>query len=102
LLKFSLYTLTWRSVCLLLPNTISCVFNEENSCHDEFKPVYQWILKRNGKMVYGGKGYMDELKKMPNCLNFITRLNSMGKTVSLDDDEVDEYWNKIRTQRVLT
>jgi len=53
-------------------------------------------------MVYGGKGYMDELKKMPNCLNFITRLNSMGKTVSLDDDEVDEYWNKIRTQRVLT
>lgn len=84
-------------MCIVIDiNTISCVFNEGNSCHNEFKPVSQWILKGKGKIVYGGKGYMDELKKMRKCMRFISRLNSMGKAVPLNNDEVDEYCKKIK------
>jgi hypothetical protein len=84
-------------MCIVIDiNAISCVFNEENSCHNEFKPVNNWILKRNGKIVYGGKSYINELKKLPSYLNLFSRLNSMGKVVKLNDDKVNEEQERIK------
>ncbi len=84
-------------MCIVIDiNTISCVFNEENSCHDEFEPVENWILKRNGKIVYGGRKYQDELRKMPNYLRLFRDLSNKGKVVPLNDDEVDIYEEEVK------
>jgi hypothetical protein len=86
-------------MCIVIDiNVISCVFNPENSCHNEFKPVENWILKRNGKIVIGGKTYMDELKKMEKFLRLFRDLKSIGKVVTLDDEEVDKYEKEIKSK----
>ncbi len=84
-------------MCIVIDiNALPCVFSEDSECHDEFEPVERWILKGKGKIIIGGKKYMDELRKMPDYLSFLKELEKIGKVVPLEDDEVDSYEEKIK------
>ncbi len=86
-------------MCIVIDiNALPCVFNEESECHDEFEPVERWILKGKGKIIIGGKKYMDELRKMPDYLKFFKDLEKRGKVVPLDNDEVNEREKEIESK----
>lgn len=79
-------------MCIVVDtNAISRVFNEQNSEHEEFKPVRDWILKKKGKLVYGGTKYLEELSKMGEYLKLFQLLGRINKTVVVDTEAVDEY-----------
>lgn len=86
-------------MCLIIDiNTLSCVFNESNSDYHEFKAVKEWVLNRNGKIVYGGTKYINELKKAPHYLKLFTHLNDDGNVVRLSDAKVDLHQEKIELE----
>lgn len=88
-------------MCLVIDiNTLSCVFNENNRDHHEFKPVREWIENKNskGKIVYGGTEYLAELRKAPVYLKHFTYLEMKGKAVPLIDNEVDECQEEIKSK----
>ena len=68
-------------MCIIIDaNTLSLVFNPETKGHEEFKPVFKWIDKGKGKIVYGGTKYEEELIKAGK-LKLIRRYNDAGKAV---------------------
>lgn len=84
-------------MCLVIDtNTLSCVFNETNANHEEFKPVFDWIETGKGKIVFGGTNYMKELEKARQYLRLFVDYSKKGKTVRLKDDEVDKYEEEIK------
>jgi hypothetical protein len=54
-------------MCIIIDtNRFSSIFEEENSDHDEFKPILDWIIFGKGKIVYGGTKYKQELTRAAN------------------------------------
>jgi predicted nucleic acid-binding protein len=83
-------------MCIIIDtNTFSNVFDKESKGHHEFQPVYDWILNRNGKIVFGGTKYRLELKKAYRFLKIFGEFNRQRKLVTVDDVKIDEY------QRIL-
>lgn len=84
-------------MCLVIDtNTLSCVFNETNANHEEFKPVFDWIEKGKGKIVFGGAKYMKELEKARQYLRLFVDYSKKGKTVRINDEEVDKHEKEIK------
>lgn len=80
------------SMCIIIDtNTFKSVFDEESAKHDEFKPVYDWILEGEGKIVYGGTKYKEELKKVYRIVKVFGQFARMRKVIPIDDGEVDNY-----------
>ncbi len=83
-------------MCLVIDiNTLSCVFNETNADHEEFKPVFDWIEAGKGKIVFGGTNYMKELRKARQYLRLFADYSKKRKTVRLNDNEVDKHEKEI-------
>ena len=78
-------------------NTLPCVFNPKNKQYDEFKPVFDWIDKGKGRIVYGGSKYLDELREMPNYLKFLNEYKNKnkGKVIRIDDNKVDQEQQEV-------
>ncbi len=81
-------------------NTLSFVFNPENKRHEEFKPVFTWILKCKGKMVYGGTTYNKEISKSKKFRRLILELKKATKAIPVDDNAVDEKEKSIEKKLV--
>ena len=73
-------------------NVLSTVFNQSDRKHEEFKPVLRCIKNRRGKVVYGGKKYMEELSKASKYLK-IMRL--LGEVID-DEKSVDDKEEEIK------
>ena len=74
-------------MCIIIDtNSLASVFNTNSTKHSEFKPVFDWIFKRNGKIVFGGSKYAGELGKYLGIFGELRRIN---KAVSIPDAEVD-------------
>ncbi|MCC8198229.1 MAG: hypothetical protein LIP06_06550 [Tannerellaceae bacterium] len=83
-------------MCIIIDtNTFANVFNANSVKHEQFKPVLDWIIKGNGKIVYGGSKYMGELKKAVSYLKIFRLLNQYGKAIKLNDEEVDAEQVKV-------
>lgn len=72
-------------------NVVSMVFDSKNANHNEFKPVLDSLLNRKAKckLVYGGTKYRQEVNSFKKHLDLLVTLNQLGKTIILNDDEVD-------------
>lgn len=71
-------------------NCLSNVFDKTCAEHDEFSPVYDWIIYGKGKLVFGGTKYVEELSKLTRILKFINILKKYkNKVVVLDKNLVD-------------
>lgn len=79
-------------MCIIIDtNTFSSVFDKSSDTHNQFKPVLDWILFGNGKAVYGGTKYNNELKKAKRYLKIFKILKDARKTIYIDSAKVDEY-----------
>ncbi len=86
-------------MCIVIDSdTLSCVFNENNSKHRLFKPVKDWVSEGEGKVVLGGSTYKKELSKMPRYIGFINSLDKKRRVVRIPSSEVDEYEDKLKVK----
>jgi len=83
-------------MCIVIDScTIASVFNSTDICHDEFKPVLDWISFGAGKMIFGGSKYKQELNKLPCYIKIIKELEKAGRCIIIDEKRVDDIQNDI-------
>ncbi len=76
---------------------LSPVFNEKDKNHSKFKPVFEWIIKGKGQIVYGGSTYKDELREANRYDRaYFKILEKNGKLKLVDDAKVDIAEHKIQ------
>ncbi|GAB4022700.1 hypothetical protein GCM10028808_70970 [Spirosoma migulaei] len=79
-------------MCIVIDtNTLASVFKSSSLNHNEFKPVLEWIINGNGKVVYGGTKYFSEIKQY---FGLFSELKKVRKAVLVDSAIVDQYANE--------
>lgn len=79
-------------MCVIVDtNCIPIVFNTKAADHARFAKVYTWITKKQGRIVYGGTKYANELRPMRTYLILFLEYEKAGKVVRLNDSEVDAF-----------
>lgn len=77
-------------MCLIIDACcIANVFDVTNKNHGDFSPVYSWVCKGPGKIIYGGNKYKEELKQCKRYLPILVELSRQGRVVLLDDEAVN-------------
>lgn len=83
-------------MCLVIDiNAIPTVFNPDLENHEKYKPVLDWVIKGNGKMVCGGTKYWEEFKLIGKYIRLFNQLNKAGKVVKVDDEAVDQKMGEL-------
>jgi hypothetical protein len=86
-------------VCVIIDtNTIPLVFNTKSTGHHRFAPIYSWIHRGDGRIVYGGKKYADELKGMTSFLRLFEDYARQGKVVRANDKLVNSFAAKAKSK----
>lgn len=74
-------------MCIIIDACVlPLVFKNEDP---NFIPVYNWIFKGKGKMVFGGSKYSEELDRLSRYLNIIQELSRINKVVVVDKEAID-------------
>ena len=77
-------------MCIVIDtNTLAPVFNQSNEEHDEFRPVKDWISRRQGYLVFGGTRYRQELKKTYRYMRLVRQMKDSGHAVEIRDEPAD-------------
>ena len=77
-------------MCIVIDaNTFSSLFKTNSSDHNDFHPVLEWICKGNGKIVYGGSKYNEELRSTKKYNKLFRLFDAQRKVVKINDQEVD-------------
>ena len=83
-------------MCIVIDTcTFDTVFNPDAKTHLNFEPVLKWILKGNGKLVFGGTVYSEEIKQSPNRIGLVVELRKKRKVIDIEDTTIDELSGKI-------
>lgn len=83
-------------MCIILDtNCWSSIFHPASEYYEEFKPVLDWIILGNGKIIYGGSKYKAELAKAPQYFRIFKLLKDKGRVILLKDEDVDKEQEKI-------
>jgi hypothetical protein len=78
-------------MCVIVDtNSLAAVFKESCALHGEFEPVFRWIMRGRGRVVYGGSKYQKELSGAASYLRVFVELRKAGKAIKMDDATVDE------------
>lgn len=80
---------------ILDTNCFSHVFCPNDARHEDFQPVLEWVIKGKGFFVYGGKKYLDELKRAKSFLLIFRLLRDIGKAVEIDQEKIDNYQKSV-------
>ena len=75
-------------MCIIIDANVAGTFFS-NPTKDDHAPIFKWIEKRDGKLVYGGR-LADELFKMSKPRRYLLRLRQAGKAILADQGQVDE------------
>ncbi|MCX3266565.1 hypothetical protein [Pedobacter agri] len=83
-------------MCIVVDtNNLVRVFNPKNTDHDQFEPVFNWIIRGSGKLVIGGSTFEQEIILNKWFLPFLGELSRRGKVLRIPSDKVDELRDKI-------
>jgi hypothetical protein len=86
-------------MCLVIDtNSLATVFNKEAKYHGSFTPVFNWVSKGKGRMIYGGTKYNTELGRTTKYLGIVNELSKQRRTVRLPDAEVDRIATALKEQ----
>ena len=86
-------------MCIVIDtNTFSSVFDESSSLHSEFRPVFEWIYRRKGKVVYGGTKYRNELRKATKFLRLFGEFKKVNKVVEIEHEAVDREQERLEAE----
>lgn len=78
-------------MCIIIDTSaLSSVFNRTSKVHLEFSPVFDWIIRGKGKVVYGGTKYKRELAQARRYAKLFAELRRAGRTALVDDQKVDQ------------
>jgi hypothetical protein len=89
-------------MCIVIDtNCFVHVFSIDSKRHPEFKPVYDWLIKGRGKIVYGGSKYRDELKLARKFIPIFAEFSRKNKLVRVPDEDVDEYEEGVKEKLVI-
>lgn len=76
---------------------LASVFKQSDANHGKYIPVYDWIYKGKGFMVYGGSKYIKELATCKEVLRIVNKLKLRpGKVVVLNKESVDKEEKRIK------
>ena len=80
-------------MCIVIDTCVlSCVLDSKNTEHNKFEPVYRWLTKGPGKIVYGGKTYKKEFKRsIKNLTGILAELGRQGKIIIVSDNPINDY-----------
>lgn len=85
-------------MCIVIDtNSLSCVFDQHNSQHCDFKPVLKWIRDGKGKIVYGGTSYEKELKTARRFVKIFLEFHKVNKVVVIEKATVDNKEKECKT-----
>jgi hypothetical protein len=76
---------------------VAKVFNPSDEQHSHFAPVLEWVIRGNGRMVYGGTKYSAELGKLRRYLKLIGELSRKGRVIQLPNAEVDVIADNLKS-----
>ena len=65
------------------------VFDPKNAEHDQFAPVWEWISRGRGRMIYGGTKYLAELYQVTKILGLVSELQRKGRVKVVSRASVD-------------
>lgn len=83
-------------MCIVIDiNCLGSIFNKNNTDHEAFRPVYDWIIHGKGKMVYGGTKYKKELRNAGKYIKLLTQLKKAGKIIEVNDREVNKCHDEL-------
>lgn len=83
-------------MCVILDaNTWHSVLGESSKDHCDFVALHNWIYKGQGRIVYGGTKYKEELSKAEKYLWMFIELGKIKKTVKICDNEVDQKQEEV-------
>jgi rRNA-processing protein FCF1 len=82
-------------MCIIIDaNVFGSVFNTGSKYHIEFKPIRDWIIEKDGRVVYGGTKYIKEL-----CISGLYKLYKDlrvgGRASRIDKELVDRKQREI-------
>ena len=84
-------------MCIVIDaNVWGCVFETNSALHNEYKPVYDWIVNGPGFVVYGGTQYNTELKKAKKYFGVFTELKKSLKAKIVNTYIVDQEENRVK------
>lgn len=63
-------------------NTLPLIFNDETKGHEEFQPLWNWIINKYAKLG--------------SYASLLNELNKLNKVVYIPDDKVDEDVDKVK------
>ncbi|GGP25689.1 hypothetical protein [Silvimonas amylolytica] len=65
------------------------VFKVTDQAHANLSDLLSWLKSKNGKIVFGGKLYAQQLQAVKSVLPHLAELGRAGKITRLNDDQVD-------------
>jgi len=77
-------------MCIVIDtNALSYVFNQNSKGHQDFEPVRKWVIEGEGRIVYGGTKYKEELLKAHRYLRLIRRLKDARRACEIKEELVN-------------
>lgn len=84
-------------MCIVVDaNTWGYVFQENNKKHSDYLPVFRWITKGPGFVVYGGSKYREELKNASKYYGIFLELKKKGRAKEVNPNLVDKHEADVR------
>ena len=66
------------------------LFKTSDPLHSQFIDVYDWLINKNGVIVYGGTAYKEQLSKVTSVLGVLAELKKSNKIQIVADSAVDD------------
>lgn len=88
-------------MCVIVDcNCFGSVFNPSAKDHNEFLPVYEWLMYgKGGRLIFGGKKYKQEINfKSEHYKKLLVEIQRMGRLIPLDDVEVDKLAAQVKAK----
>lgn len=85
-------------MCIIVdPPLFISIFKSDDSNHEKYKPVLNFIDRVGGKFVIGGSLYEAELKGVASILRHLTEYEKKGKVIKMDKAQTDSDVLVIKT-----
>lgn len=82
---------------IVIDTDVLCsTFDEQNSNHNKFKPVFKQIRRNKARMVYGGSKYKKELARLRKITRLVSELRKAGRARELCCSKVDEEEKNVK------
>lgn len=85
-------------MCLVIDACmLARVFDATNKEHTPFSPILKWLLS-DGKMIFGGTKYNNELQECHKFVKVVNELVKGGRAIQLSGSKVDSVASQLKAR----